>query len=519
MAIQAQPSRIPEPFAGSGTKNTIPATNSTPSASQAASWASGFPPECSQPISAGGCPVPRNDMNGALNWLSQDFSFRQDGGIWSWSALADYDSGRFVRGSDGSFYKSAAQSGPATVAGAKNPTADDGTYWIKMPSMADMSSWVHGTVDPATIYVDYASGNDANDGLSSGSRVKTIAHALDLAQRRFGARHYISLGNGASYAENIEIGNQEIVFILEGNVSLSGVFRAINSRVYIDGSDKTLRLDINNPSRDIVIDSVFSHIEFNCAIEIYVYSGTVTSLFYSDYLSNMTCDKNITVYNAVNIESVFASDKNSHISLDHVSLALGNGEKITNCIATTYGGSGQALYCSFTSNTIDNFLFSNDGSFTFYGCNFNNVSAYNAVNANYNSCINIIGGCYGYLKADAGGYCVFAGETSVVRIFESSVTLACNTASPVKSFVYALLGGLFSAIDSTVALSGSASNENVAGVHSAILYVPADTTVSLSVSGTQQACRLANGSLAITGSRATLFGPNGNTVGDYCLYK
>ena len=143
MAIQSQPSRIPEPFAGSGTKNTIPATNTTPSASQAASWASGFPPECSQPLSAGGCPVPRNDVNGALNQISQDYAFRQDGGVWEWSALADYDVSRVVRGSDGSLYCSVQQSGPSVAAGAQDPAADDGTYWTALPT--DNADVVHRT--------------------------------------------------------------------------------------------------------------------------------------------------------------------------------------------------------------------------------------------------------------------------------------------------------------------------------------------------------------------------------------
>ena len=145
MAIQSQPSRIPEPFAGSGTKNTIPATNATPSASQAASWASGFPPECSQPISAGGCPVPRDDVNGALNQITQDYAFRQDGGIWEWSALADYDASRVVRGSDGKIYYALAQSGPSVAAGAQDPTADNGTYWTAMPT--DDADVVHRTGD------------------------------------------------------------------------------------------------------------------------------------------------------------------------------------------------------------------------------------------------------------------------------------------------------------------------------------------------------------------------------------
>lgn len=134
MAIQPQPSRIPEPFAGSGTKNTIPATNSTPSASQAASWASGFPSECSLPVSAGGCPVPRNDFNGIVNALSQHLVFAQDGGVWEWSATADYGPYRLVLGSDHRLYFSKAQSGPGTGAGAHNPVNDTaGTYWGSLP--------------------------------------------------------------------------------------------------------------------------------------------------------------------------------------------------------------------------------------------------------------------------------------------------------------------------------------------------------------------------------------------------
>ena len=144
MAIQSQPSRISEPFAGSGTKNVIPSTNATPSASQAASWASGFPPECSQPISAGGCPVPRNDVNGVLNWLSQGFAFHQDGGVWEWSALADYDTQRMVRGSDGLLYWSVAQSGPGIAAGAQDPTLDTAhAYWTAIPT--DDAGVVHTT--------------------------------------------------------------------------------------------------------------------------------------------------------------------------------------------------------------------------------------------------------------------------------------------------------------------------------------------------------------------------------------
>ena len=190
MAIQSQPSRISEPFAGSGTKNVIPATNATPSASQAASWASGFPPECSQPISAGGCPVPRNDMNGVLNWLSQGFAFHQDGGVWQWSALADYDTERMVRGSDGLLYWSVAQNGPGFASGPVDPTTDNGIYWsavsTKTVSESDNSNscattewcnrwFVNYITLPINLYVDATNGDDSNDGFSAATAKKTVA--------------------------------------------------------------------------------------------------------------------------------------------------------------------------------------------------------------------------------------------------------------------------------------------------------------------------------------------------------
>lgn len=229
MAVQSQPSRIPQPFAGSGTKNTIPATNATPSASQAASWASGFPPECSQPISAGGCPVPRNDVNGALNQLSQDFAFRQDGGIWEWSALADYDIQRMVRGSDGLLYWSVAQSGPGFGAGAVDPTTDDGTYWsspaLKTMPLADKSAmgatteWVKDLA-AAPVYLDPA-GDDANDGMSAASAVQTFAKAIEIgsALPQNGFKLIVA---GGSYTGGISLLKQQCLIDLLGDVTLNG---------------------------------------------------------------------------------------------------------------------------------------------------------------------------------------------------------------------------------------------------------------------------------------------------------
>lgn len=142
MAIQTEPTRIQIPFADSGTKNVIPDTNSTPSASQAASWTDGFPAQCSLPLSAGGIPPARADFNGIFNTMTQSERFTQEGGVWAWDATVDYGTNRVVLGSDGLLYWSVAQSGP-NVGGTQDPTADDGTYWQAMP--LDDSNLVHKT--------------------------------------------------------------------------------------------------------------------------------------------------------------------------------------------------------------------------------------------------------------------------------------------------------------------------------------------------------------------------------------
>lgn len=247
MAIQTQPSRISEPFAGSGTKNVIPATNATPSASQAASWASGFPPECSQPISAGGCPVPRNDMNGVLNWLSQGFAFKQDGGIWEWSALADYDLQRMVRGSDGLLYWSVAQSGPGVAAGAQDPTADDGTYWSAPPvktvgaadssgasaSTAWVNAWFTSLFVPADLYVDAATGDDSNPGTQS-LPYKTIAAARDFVR---GSKLYPGQ-NVAIHVKSGDYSSETVAGSVGTTITYSAESGAVTvGRVYLQGPE------------------------------------------------------------------------------------------------------------------------------------------------------------------------------------------------------------------------------------------------------------------------------------------
>lgn len=230
MAIQTEPTRIQIPFADSGTKNVIPDTNSTPSASQAASWTDGFPAQCSLPLSAGGIPPARADFNGIFNVMTQSIRFGQEGGVWAWDATVDYGTNRMALGSDGKIYWSVAQSGP-NVGGAQDPTTDTSIYWSTMPMLtpplADDSSkaatteWVRDLA-AAYVYADASSGSDSNDGMSAATAVKTLQKAIDVAGAFAHAKEARIVVAGGNYSGNASISGVAVQMALQGNVAMSG---------------------------------------------------------------------------------------------------------------------------------------------------------------------------------------------------------------------------------------------------------------------------------------------------------
>lgn len=244
MAIQNQPGFIPAPFANSGTKNVIPETMPTPSASAAASWTDGFPTVCSLPLASGGIPPARADFNGLLNWMTQAQAFYQSGGVYEWDATIDYDVQRMVRGSNGLLYWSMAQSGPNTGAGAVDPTTDDGTYWsspaLRTMPLADKSAmgatteWVKDLA-VAPVYLDPA-GSDSNDGMTAATAVQTFAKAVQVAKGLPQIAAYIVVAAG-SYSGDVAFDALRCVVDLQGNVAVSGdVAATADSRLYIKGN-------------------------------------------------------------------------------------------------------------------------------------------------------------------------------------------------------------------------------------------------------------------------------------------
>lgn len=299
MAIQNEPSRITIPFAASGTKNTIPDTQPSPSASQAASWTDGFPAQCSLPLSAGGIPPARADFNGIFNAITQSERFTQEGGVWLWSNAVDYAASRMVLGSDGKLYWSAAQSGP-NVGGAVDPTTDNGAYWVRLPSMADIAAqgyatqawvasqnyatqgwvgslgyatqtwvgnqgyatqvWVTGqnyatqgwvgsqgyatqawvkTTAVAPIYID-SSKPAGNNGTTPATAVKTFAEAISIAKQNQKQGCYFIVAGG-TYSEEVTLSKLNCQIEVAGNITISGgIYVYIDSNINCSGSSYTI---------------------------------------------------------------------------------------------------------------------------------------------------------------------------------------------------------------------------------------------------------------------------------------
>lgn len=118
-----------QPIANNGTKNLIPNTTQTPGLM---SQDKGFPPECSQPLNAGGYAPMRQDINGALYLLSSYAMMYQRGGVWQYDASQNYEVPAFIQDAeDGGYYFCAAANGPA-LGNTTSPHEDDGTYWTPM---------------------------------------------------------------------------------------------------------------------------------------------------------------------------------------------------------------------------------------------------------------------------------------------------------------------------------------------------------------------------------------------------
>ena len=524
MAIQNQPGFIPAPFANSGTKNVIPETMPTPSASAAASWTDGFPTVCSLPLASGGIPPARADFNGLFNSITQAQAFYQSGGVYEWDATVDYGTNRMVLGSDGKLYWSMAQSGPNIAAGAQDPTTDDGTYWgaipANTPSVLDRSGklvssqWVEDAFGTASLYVDPATGDDLNDGLTSATAVKTIAKAVSLIRMRTGTNATVYLASG-SYTENVDLYRINISFEILGNVSISGYLRITAGATIWFGGNYTI--EISSAGRKALYIGAQSYVSFGTS-QIKLSATNTDSVVGTGQNSAIFFGGSLTV-SGTNISGAAI-----HISGGSGCAFAGDVSLVSNgCYAGLY--IDRRSYCSiegsfvetgsfgggrgFSASVCSGVVIAAPGTHTFYDRFSVDKGSCVSVTANMNLICNDGSAC---LDLSNGGiYFQSTGDLSIRNTTSSGWTLlSCDTSS-----VFTMISR------GTLSFNAPAVTHTVYCSRQSLIYVNESPTVTGTVSSGSRYRATVGGTISTVGRGPNLF--PGSTAGldvagDYALY-
>lgn len=98
MKATAIPSRVPLPFANSGSKNAIPTASQIGITPGAASLTDGFPPLTRTPLSAGGVPPSGKDFNGILNLVTAVQQWQSAGGLFTFDSTFSTAVGGYPKG-------------------------------------------------------------------------------------------------------------------------------------------------------------------------------------------------------------------------------------------------------------------------------------------------------------------------------------------------------------------------------------------------------------------------------------
>ena len=133
MNESSAPSKMPLPFASSGSKNTIPESSQIGTTPGAASLVDGFPPLTMTPLAAGGVPPSGLDMNGILyeisaltRWFSAGGNFQFDAAFAADSNIGGYPQGAIVQKTNGTgFWRN-------TVDGNSTNPDTGGAGWVDL---------------------------------------------------------------------------------------------------------------------------------------------------------------------------------------------------------------------------------------------------------------------------------------------------------------------------------------------------------------------------------------------------
>lgn len=139
------PRKISIPFARDGIKNEIPDQPVSTNPPNQADMTSGFPSITMQPVSVGGKPPFGQDMNGALNLITQNQQFTNAGGKWRFdaafaTAIGGYPKGSVLQADDGiNEYVSLVDNNTSNF---NTDASSIGTSWIRTNSSANYNNSV-----------------------------------------------------------------------------------------------------------------------------------------------------------------------------------------------------------------------------------------------------------------------------------------------------------------------------------------------------------------------------------------
>lgn len=258
-----EPSKIPQAWAADGDYNVIPTTNP---GTGLCSWPLGFPTETQTPIAAGGTPPRRQDMNGALNWLSKHLLWTQQGGLWQYNVNANYEIGNIALEND-SLYYCIQPNGPAST--VVSPSDDSaGAYWsaliystgkhpdpehLAQPAVLQVLQAVYpvgsiyssyGTISPAVLFGfgqwtkiegRFLLGANSTYGLGSTGGEATVAltvaqlpaHTHGASSASAGAHtHTITVNSGGAHTHTASSASNGAHMHTRGTMEITGTFKS-----------------------------------------------------------------------------------------------------------------------------------------------------------------------------------------------------------------------------------------------------------------------------------------------------
>jgi hypothetical protein len=152
------------------------------------------------------------------------------------------------------------------------------------------TQWIANQKLPANVYLDSVNGNDANDGLTSGTALKTIAGLRSLISKKLEAYKgtvTVHLASG-SYDSLVGVRNVQVLYISNGSVTTTGASASQPDQYITLSGSFTLTGNINairGGRMSIANGSSLSFSGLNTTCAIAAYGGGIIFTYLNNTVS------------------------------------------------------------------------------------------------------------------------------------------------------------------------------------------------------------------------------------------